>query len=273
MKLLRDAEFPIEIHKRKLPAGLYASGSDKYVVRPTNPRCNLRIATVVGSQEQAIRALELALSIMEDKQNSNLNKEAIKAKAKKAMRKAGIEINSDSQTSIYNGVSKETKTDSYRCTISKDYKNMAIGTYDTEVDAAYAYDMAIKHYFKQKSDKKNFKSEKAYKKACKKAGSKPIADVIERKVQRLLLEKKLLTDEDIDEDTTKRVNKALAINSDSSDEEEEESEGDNEALGEDNENQSAEDDENQSAEDNDMEEGDDNDEEEVPPPPPLPPLL
>ena len=148
---------------------------------------------------------------------------------------------------------------------------MAIGTYDTEVDAAYAYDMAIKHYFKQKSDKKNFKSEKAYKKACKKAGSKPIADVIERKVQRLLLEKKLLTEKDIDEDGSELLHKALE-SSDSSDEEEE-SEGDNEALGEDNENQSAEDDENQSAEDNDMEEGDDNDEEEVPPPPPLPPLL
>ena len=117
---------------------------------------------------------------------------------------AGIEIG-DSQTSIYNGVSKIVKTGRYTAQISKDNKNICMGTFDTEVDAAYAYDMAIKHYFKQRSANKNFESVTDYKNACK--DSKPIADEIEGKVQQLLLEKKLLTIEDIDEDTAKQINK------------------------------------------------------------------
>jgi len=271
IKLLRDAEFPLNRRqqKRELPEGIYVQQSGNYYIRPSikvdgQPKKKIYIATVEG-KDQAIQGLELTRSIIDKEKISTLNDEtieAIKTKAKQAMMGAGIKISSVPTGIIpYHGVTL-TEDGNYCAKIQR----IHVGVYDTQVDAAYACDIAAKRLSlkrKRKKYDKNFESEEDYNEACKEEPvSKPIAKEIDTRVKNILQKKGLITNKEHkskQEDQNKKT--ALALDSDSSDEEESESE-----ETEDNENQSAVDNENQSAVDNENQSEEDNDEEEGLPP-------
>ena len=74
-----------------------------------------------------------------------MNKDAIKAKSRQAMMDEKIKIADEksAKTSIYTGVSKAQSGSRYKCQISQDNENIPIGTFDTQADAAYAYDTKV----------------------------------------------------------------------------------------------------------------------------------